>query len=1059
MAWRQIPEVRNDRLEPFEGAGQSIAIGSPAWFAWLATPDHRSFAFRGPHASFTARREQRRGRPYWYAYRRRAGVLRKEYLGADDELTSARLAEVASALADASPEAAVSSVSERPRRAPGERSDLSLLLTTKLFVPRPRADLIARPRLLFRLDESLKNGSCTLLSASAGAGKTSLLAAWLASTHHPVAWLTLDERDQDVHQLLRYLIAALQAIAPTCGRAALAWLDAPRPPPAEGVLTSLLNDLIALPEPCLLVLDDYHVVRAPAIHQALAFLVEHLPPAIHLVIATREDPPLPLPRLRARGQLTEVRLDDLRFTKEEATSFLATAARLRLPGELVTALVEKTEGWAAGLQLAALALRDRADAAAFVAAFAGSHRLVADYLTTEVLERQPAATRRFLLITCVLDRLCAPLCDALLAANGEATPTAPDSQAVLEELERANLFLVPLDDEQRWYRYHHLFADALRARLAREAGAGAVADIHRRASRWFERQGLESEAVQHALAAGDGALAARLIRPFARHMQAHGQMTTLLGWLSALPDDELKLHPDLAVIYAWGLAITGQVLTADYWLHNVEGSLEVVDDGVKFCGEVIVIRARIALIRGDYPRAIQLARQALACLAQDQLPLQALTHVSLGSACLALGDLETASQSFARASAIYQALGDRSQALLPLRQLARVRVAQGRLNELERSTHQALQLAADLGHPSPLVGYAYLSLAELQYERNDLAGSSRSFADALALIELGGTRDVLNLMNLTDAHLGLAWLKQAQGDLQGALELTRQIEPTWDLLARAIQRHSSTEAAAVTGPQNRPSAPPGVITVYLDRIAARRLRVWLKMGDLESAGRWAQSSHWAPEGEITVLQVPRLSALARVLIAQREFLPALELLARLIGAEQARGGVGRVIELLVLQAVALQAKGDGPSGLVALERALVLAQPEGYIRTFVDEGPPMAALLQTAVIHRIAPAYAAQLLAAFGRPDAGGQDGWSELTNAAASPARPTSASVVESFTARELDVLRLLATGASNATMARDLVVEQSTVKTHLINLYGKLGVHSRIQAVARARELRLLD
>ena len=361
--------------------------------------------------------------------------------------------------------------------------------------------------MLARLDAGLDAGRCSLLSAPAGAGKTSLLAAWLTQLDRPAAWLTLDERDQDVHQVLRYLVAALQTIAPACGRGALAWLDAPRPPPPEVVVTGLVNDLAALPAPGLLVLDDYHLVRAPDVHEVVVFLLDHLPPALHLVMASREDPPLPLPRLRARHQLTEVRAADLGFSVEEATSFLGAGMGLALAETQVAALVERTEGWAAGLQLAGLALRDRPDPAAFVASFAGGHRLVADYLMAEVLDRQPAPTRRFLLTTGVLDRLCAPLCDTLLAsadAPDASRPAAGDSQGVLEELERANLFLVPLDDERVWYRYHHLFADALRARLAREAGPEAAAALHRRASGWFGREGLLPEAIGHALA-GDAA--------------------------------------------------------------------------------------------------------------------------------------------------------------------------------------------------------------------------------------------------------------------------------------------------------------------------------------------------------------------------------------------------------------------------------------------------------------------------------------------------------------------------------------------------------------------------
>ncbi|HEX9374581.1 MAG TPA: helix-turn-helix domain-containing protein, partial [Roseiflexaceae bacterium] len=438
----------------------------------------------------------------------------------------------------------------------GERQPGIPLLATKLYVPRARPTLLARPRLLVRLDASLAGGRCTLLSAPAGAGKTSLLASWLAGVDRPVAWLSLDERDQDAHQLLRYLIAALQTIAPACGRTALAWLDAPPPPPSpETILTALVNDLAALPDPCLLVLDDYHLVRAPAIYAAVAFLLDHLPPPVHLVVATRADPPLPLPRMRARGQLAEVRAADLRFTPEEAAAFLEASMGLRLPEGQVTALVARTEGWAAGLQLAGLALRDRADPAAFVAAFAGSHRLVADYLTAEVIDQQPAPRRRFLLASSVLDRLCAPLCAALLAAEGDA-PDAPDaagdSQAVLEELERANLFLVALDDERRWYRYHHLFADALRARLAREAGAAGAAALHRRASGWFEQHGLLPEAIQHALAAGAVEDAATWIEALTPTLFAtSGIHQALTIWLAALPDSVVRARPLLCLGQAW----------------------------------------------------------------------------------------------------------------------------------------------------------------------------------------------------------------------------------------------------------------------------------------------------------------------------------------------------------------------------------------------------------------------------------------------------------------------------------------------------------------------------
>jgi LuxR family transcriptional regulator, maltose regulon positive regulatory protein len=422
----RIPVVMDGTLQ-VAAAGKSpgVVVGSPAWFAWLSDDSARSFSFRTPAGNYTARKERRqRGGAYWVAYRTVAGRQYKKYLGTLADLTPEHLAEAAAALAARIADAGhiASDSATGSGRPPGQmaRNAAGLLLATKLFVPRPRPDLVQRPRLLARLDEGLNEGRCSLLSAPAGAGKTSLLATWVTRLDRPVAWLALDERDQEIHQVLRYLVASLQTIAPECGRAALALLDVPPTAPPEVVLTSLVNDIAALPGRALLVLDDYHLVREPAIYTAIEFLLNNLPPPLHLTIATREDPPLPLPRLRASRQIIELRAVDLSFNVEEAAAFLSAGMGLRLTEEQVAALVERTEGWAAGLQLAGLALRDRSDPAPFVEAFTGGHRLVVDYLMAEVLERQPVPVRRFLLVTSVLDRLCAPLCDALLAADRDS---------------------------------------------------------------------------------------------------------------------------------------------------------------------------------------------------------------------------------------------------------------------------------------------------------------------------------------------------------------------------------------------------------------------------------------------------------------------------------------------------------------------------------------------------------------------------------------------------------------------------------------------------------------
>jgi ATP/maltotriose-dependent transcriptional regulator MalT len=454
------------------------------------------------------------------------------------------------------------------------------LLTTKLFVPRARPDLVVRPRLLAGL---VRDGArCTLLAAQAGAGKTSLLAAWLAEHERAAAWLSLDERDQDEHRFVRYLAAALQTVAPGCGHTALSWLDGPSVP-IDAVLTSLLNDAAALPPGTLLVLDDYHLVRSRAVHDAVAFLLDHLPPTLHLVISTREDPPLPMARLRGRGELVELRAADLGFTVDEACDLLVAGMGRMLSRQQVATLVAHTEGWAAGLQLAGLALRSRPDVAGFVAAFAGSHRLIADYLTAEVLDRQPATVQRFLLATCVLDRMCAPLCDAVV---GE-----PGSQRVLEELERANLFVIPLDDERTWFRYHHLFAEVLRARAARYGDAGLVA-AHRGAGAWLGAAGLLPEAIEHALAAGDVDDAAARVESVVPMMLAQFEIHRAMeGWLDAFPEATVRARPMLCLARAWLLIHIPRPDEANSWIDAAESTLPAGEAGRRLRGAAAALRA------------------------------------------------------------------------------------------------------------------------------------------------------------------------------------------------------------------------------------------------------------------------------------------------------------------------------------------------------------------------------------------------------------------------------------------------------------------------------------
>ena len=911
----------------------------------------------------------------------------------------------------------------------GARERLSMstpVLVTKLFIPRPRPNSVARPHLIARLTEGLQR-HLTLISAPAGFGKTTLVGEWVAGCGRPVAWLSLDAGDNDLARFLMHLIAAAQTIAADMGEGVVGALRSSQPPPAEAILTALLNEITILPDNVILVLDDYHLIETPPVDQALTFLLEHLPPQLHLVLATREDPSLPLARFRAQGQLTELRAADLRFTASEAAAFLNQVMGLSLAADDVAALEDRTEGWIAGLQLAALSLQGSQDVAGFIRAFAGDHRYIADYLVDEVLQRQPEGVRHFLLQTSILERLTGPLCDAVTGQQGGA--------ARLEALERGNYFVVPLDEQRQWYRYHHLFADVLYAHLMAEQ-PDQVAMLHRRASVWYERHGSAGDAIRHALAAADGARAADLVERAIPDMRRSRQEATALDWLKALPDELLHVRPVLSAAYAHALLAVGELAGVEARLRDVERWLDttagrskrpdapaaemvVVDDEEfhRLPGAIAVARAAQALAMGAVPETVTYAQRALNLVSEDDHLTRGGAAALLGLASWTSGDLETAHRMYAEGMARIQQAGNISDTIGGAIPLADIRMAQGHLHAARRTYEQALQRAREQGAPA-LRGTAdmYVGLAELDRERNDL--------DAAVQHLLRGKEQ--------GAHTGfpqypyrwrvaMARIREAQGDLEGALALLGEAERLY---------------AGDFSPNVRP-------------VAAVRTRVWVKQGRVGDALGWTRERGLSAQDDLSYLREFEHITLARVLLAQsqsegadRSIREPIGLLDRLLHAAEDGERMGSAIDILIVQALAQQAKGDIPAALIALERALTLAEPEGYVRLFVDEGRPMAALLEAAAKQRIAPTYVHRLRTAFGT----------------AADRTPVTQALIEPLSDRERDVLRLLGTDLTGPEIARGLIVSLSTMRTHTQNIYGKLGVTNRRAAVRRARELDLL-
>lgn len=914
----------------------------------------------------------------------------------------------------------------------------SQILATKLYRPAIRQSrIVRRSRLTERMDVGFE-GKLTLLSAPAGFGKTTLVAEWLVATGHPAGWLSLDASDNDPARFLTYVVAALQTIAPQVGQDVMSLLQAPQPPTIDALLTPLLNAMATIPYEFVLVLDDYHVLDNQAIDAALAFLIDRAPPTLHLIITTREDPPLPLARLRARSDLVELRVAELRFTPTEAAEFLNHGMGLHLSAAEVEVLEARTEGWIAGLQMAAISLTGHNNTADFLQSFTGSHRFILDYLVEEILQQQSEQVRHFLFQTSGLPRLSASLCNAVTGQE--------DGQELLTALERGNMLIVPLDDQRQWYRYHQLFAEVLQS-YARTVHPDQVPVWQQRASAWYEQHGFRAEAIHAAFAAGNVERAADLIEQSWPVIFNGFQPATWLQWVQLLPDALVQARPVLSAGYAWILLDNGELAAAARQLARVEAWLDTVTAGGQVeaarTGMVIANVAQFALLPattasaqayhalalGDAASAISYAQRALALLPENEHYWHGTTALFLGLAQWARGNLEPAYQSLNASIASQRQAGNQYFQVFGTVMLADIRVAQGRLHAALRHYEQALHLAAagarvaDAGtDPAPLAGPValYAGFSELYRIRGEL-DTARTY------IEIG--QAVLERSILPGSAYRLfcasARIAAAQGDVPAAFAQ----------LQAAERRYQATAV---------PDVQP---------IAALEARVRLQQGQVARAQAWAQQRGLSLQDELSYEREFEHITLARILIAagrqqqsESGIYAVLQLLERLLHAAEAGGRQGSMIEICLLQAIAHQAHADEAAALACLERALHLAEPEGAIQVFLDEGPAIQAMLARSLARSSHPAYAQRLLNRIRRKLA--DDNHAVETNQL----------LVEPLSKRELEILQLLASGYANQAIADELVIALSTVKKHVNNIFGKLNVDSRTQAIQRARDLHIL-
>jgi LuxR family maltose regulon positive regulatory protein len=985
----------------------TITVGTSGWFDWLANAT--TFAFVCSEGTFTARKErQQRGGWYWRAYAKRQGKLRRVYLGKTDSLTLERLRSAAMTLAE--------------RHNPSRQSGTELptetrsiahipysnvdphherFLTTKLTIPQSGPDLVARPALTARLHAG-RRSALTLVSAPAGFGKTTLIGSWcgeLLRQATPVAWLSLDADDNDPLRFWAYIIKAFQTQYPRFAEPLLRLIAEQRPHAIDTLAPALINELTRAPHEVTLVLDDYHLITHPQIHRSVALLVSRLPQQAHVVLVSRADPPFSLARLRMRGELTELRAEDLRLTADEVAAFV-TAMGCTLTAHDVAALTEVTEGWIGGLRLAVRSLADQPDAASAIAALTGAQHHFVDYLAHEVFQQQPAPIQQFLLQTAILDRFSSSLCAAVTGQN--------DCDVLLDQLYRANLFLVPLDEQHAWYRYQRLFATFLRETLQRTQ-PDAAARLHRAAADWFERHGYITEAITHSFAGAAYPDVARLLTTHATLFFAHGEVTTLLRWIAELPETFVAAHARLCLIHVRALMLSGQWNGVEARLQDVERRR--IDHEIDPSTEQLVLHAVMTLLRGQIAKAEALAAQAQPMIADDDVLLRSMVTLIAGSAAWTRGDITATQRLLFNTQRDRMASYAPDAALLALSHQAHFYATQGKLHAAIMRYEQVLATVETRRMPQgPAWTMATLGLGKLLYERNDLLRALRVVRQSIEQ-----ARQTANADTVIIGYTSLARIAQAQGDLASARAMIEEAEQT----LRLQQGGSLVQLYVTIG------------------------RAWLALAhdDAPMAMAWMHDYERHLTPHLISLNETAHLLMSRIHLAQGRPEEALQVLTPLRQRAEQAGRNGSAIAMMVVEALAFQAQGLRNPSLQALERAIERAAPEGYIRSFLDAGSALIPLLRH-IAHADLASYARTLLDTYQQPadEVGDGCAW------------------IEPLSEREREVLRLMANGATNQDIARMLVITVSTVKKHLGVIFQKLRVQNRTQAAARARHLNLL-